>query len=243
MIRYHDDDETPYPTARFRSPSWVHQSRMRRIAFNLLLLLSTGALIAYYALVHIRYIQEDGVWHTSWFYEWFLIPILLSFSFAAPLHRALGYDCANTRRQQDECKRRLELLQKDTTTQLVITAVAVCYMAYIVGDAAFFIPISSYYQVIATYPIYLLAVTTNIGFMYQGFLLTILTMRAFCVRLHELHREILSTVLRTTLLRQWFISGVISGEQIMQTGWIATRNCETICNPCHATLDCVWFSV
>jgi len=214
----HDDDETPFPTARFRSsPStWVPQSRKLRIAFNLFLLLSTAALIAYYALVHLRYIQEDGVWRTSWFYEWFLIPILLSFSFAAPLHRALGYDRATTRQQQDECKRRLELLQKDQTTQLVIAAVALCYMAYIVGDAAFFIPISSY-QVIATCPIYLLAVTTNIGFMYQGFLLTILTMRAFCVRLHELHREIstvLSTIPASSPCCNGSTHGVLSGDKI-----------------------------
>ena len=211
------DDEMMVPN---RSPSWVPQSRMLRFALNLLLLLSTAALIAYYALVHIRYIQEDGVWHTSWFYEWFLIPILLSFSFAAPLHRALGYDrAATTRAAQDECKRRLELLEKDPTTQLVIAAVALCYLTYILGDAAFFIPISSY-AVIVTCPIYLLAVTTNIGFIYQGFLLTILTMRAFCVRLQELDREIATVVATTTRTCHQHPSSVlcnndvISGEKI-----------------------------
>jgi hypothetical protein len=191
---------TPFPS--FRSPSWVPRSRMRRLALNLFLLFSTAALIAYYALVHIRYIQEDGVWHTSWFYEWFLIPILLSFSFAAPLHRALGYhDCGTsiTRQDYEKCQQRLELLQKDHTTQWLIVAVATCYVTYIVGDVAFFIPISPYSQVISTWPIYLLAVTTNIGFIYQAFLLTILTMRAFCVRLQEVERDIATVVASTTI--------------------------------------------
>lgn len=197
--------ETPFSSFRSQSKSWVPRSRMRRLFLNLFLLFSTAALIAYYALVHIRYIQEDGVWHTSWFYEWFLIPILLSFSFAAPLHRALGFhhhhdDCvttAITRHDYEKCQQRLELLQKDQTTQWLIVAVATCYVTYIVGDVAFFIPISPYYQVISTWPIYLLAVTTNIGFIYQAFLLTILTMRAFCVRLQELERDI-ATVVATT---------------------------------------------
>lgn len=210
-----------------RSPSWVPQSRMLRFALNLLLLLSTAALIAYYALVHIRYIQEDGVWHTSWFYEWFLIPILLSFSFAAPLHRALGYDRAATARQQDECKRRLELLEKDPTTQLVIAAVALCYLTYILGDAAFFIPISSY-AVIVTCPLYLLAVTTNIGFIYQGFLLTILTMRAFCVRLQELIVRLQQSLppqheLVISIPPRFFVTMTSFRVRKFRTGCIVTR--------------------
>jgi hypothetical protein len=194
------------------------------------LLVLGAALIVYYAFVHVHIIQkEDQVFYTTWFYEWFLIPVLLSFAFAAPLHRSLG-SCGVTSRYhgynantthptsptipfldksgdntedkiQEElqqrtssccCSReeRLKLLQDDPGTQRLVMAVLICYLVYVLGDAAFFIPISPRHTHVTTYVVYLLAVLTNMGFIYQGFLLTILAMRAFIVRLHALENEI-----------------------------------------------------
>jgi len=90
----------------------------------------------------------------------------------------------------------LKLLEWDPTTQRLVVAVTICYVISIGGDAGFFIPISPNRDKISTYPLYIFAAVTNIGFLYQGFLLTILTMRAVIVRLKELEQDITYTLQR-----------------------------------------------
>jgi len=209
---------------------WLPQSWLGRCALNSILVLVAFALITSYAVVHVHIIQEGAVFYTTWFYEWLLIPILLSLVFAAPMHRALGFDIpsdedkvnkdlssdhanrntttsatgtTNTRNNilhDQEPWRRLRLLERDPTTQRSVAAVGLCYLLYILGDAAFFIPLSPNHSKPATYPTYLIALVFNIGFIYQGFLLTILTMRAIIVRLNELENDVTTVLQQHTLL-------------------------------------------
>lgn len=186
-------------------------SRIRRFLQNLTLLILGTAMIGYYAFVHLHVIQkEDQVFITTWFYEWFIIPVLISFAFCAPLHRALGrlrfggnvtndgatshqqslQNSYETQEQHEQELHRIKLLERDPATQRLIVAVAVCYAVYIVGDASFFIPLSPSHTHFSTYIVYLLAVLTNMAFIYQGFLLAILTMRVMVVRLHELKAQV-----------------------------------------------------
>jgi len=211
-----------------------NSSRYRRHFQNGGLLVLVTALIGYYAFVHVYMIQtEDPVFITTWFYEWFMIPVLLTFSFCAPLHEALGVghcgvhrssnndtatssthravsvkeDASVCTRQQrclvvrrDQYLHRIRLLQRDPATQRLVVAVLVCYIVYVAGDASFFIPLSPNKDThIVTCILYLLAVLTNMAFIYQGFFLAILTMRAMVVRLHELERSVDTALQEQTL--------------------------------------------
>ena len=214
---------------------------------NTVIAIFLAILIGCYAFVHVHVIQtEDRVFITTWFYEWFIIPVLLSFSFCAPLHQALGYrlnlrmptnvstgsrgtrrtnslssrdtnwelngnyeEYGDTDDDDDQNEKEAEMngnlqtstnhqkqlyrqqqLEKDPATQRLVIAVVICYVVYIVGDAAFFIPLSPRHTHFTTYLVYLLAVLTNMAFIYQGFFLAILTMRAMVVRLHDLETRV-----------------------------------------------------
>ena len=206
-------------TTLLRQDNDDDSSRYRRYFRNVGLLVLVTALIGYYAFVHVYMIQtEDRVFITTWFYEWFMIPVLLSFSFCAPLHEALGVgscdrsnhntnstsaggavhfnvreDASVCTRQQrsslhvrrDQYWHRIRLLQRDPATQRLVLAAFACYIVYVVGDASFFIPLSPNEDTnVVTCLLYLLAVLTNMAFIYQGF------MRAMVVRLHEFENSV-----------------------------------------------------
>lgn len=222
------------PTLLRRGENEDDNSRYRRYIQNIGSLILVVALIGFYAFVHVYIIQtEHRVFITTWFFEWFMIPVLLTFSFCAPLHEAMGVGNCNTRcnsstnatgndgthgsfrteedvsvctRQQrslhvrrDQYLHRIRLLQRDPATQRLVLTVLVCYAVYVAGDACFFIPLGPPDTHVVTCILYLLAVLTNMAFIYHGFFLSILTMRVMVVRLHELEHSVDTTLRGQTL--------------------------------------------
>jgi hypothetical protein len=114
----------------------------------------------------------------------------ISFPFAGPLHRALGYFDDDPLLLQE----RLALLTNDTGTSLAITLAFACCVAYTIGEFLFFgHAIPEFIWQVAYVPVVFL----NIVIFYGNILLAILTMRVFLVRLYCIEEKVKEALLKT----------------------------------------------
>ena len=171
-------------------------ARFGRFLKGLLYLLVVGSIVGFYYFFHFKYLQSgdedhDNVMDLQMMIDFVTVGSLISFPFAGPLHRALGYFDDDPLQLQEN----LALLQKDRGTAQAISIATICCCGYPTGELLYF-----YHMLDAQVGLQILYVPfvfVSILPFYGNVLLVILTMRAILVRLYRVEDQVVEALERT----------------------------------------------
>jgi hypothetical protein len=165
---------------------------LRKVFLALTMAIIVSILATFY-YIHFRLSEENlTAMLPMWILEWINNPLILSFPFAAPMHRALGFFNPHTTR--NECWGRCELLVHDKGTRMIINLATFCLVCYMTGDVGYFSQtIAPGISFVLLYGAVLLV---EMLIWYGALLMLMLSMRAILIRLFMVENEVNEAVER-----------------------------------------------
>ena len=140
----------------------------------------------YYVFHYIFSAKEREVFKKGWILEFgLMLPFMLSFCFAAPLHHALGYSNPSTPRQV--CNERVHAVIHNKGAKLILNAFLVLTASYTMGDFLFFTITRETNHL--TKFIFFLSILINIGTIYGSLVLTAMSVQVMLTRLSVVENE------------------------------------------------------